>query len=37
MTFWSLQHFGHLSYSCIKTRHKSVFSSIFSNILTETT
>jgi len=24
-TFWSLKHFGHLSHSYIKTRHKSVF------------
>ena len=25
-TFWSLIHFGHLSHSCIKTHHNSVFS-----------
>ena len=24
-TFWSLKHFGHLSHSCIKTCHNSVF------------
>jgi len=28
-TFWSLKHFGHLSHSCVKTRHKSVFSLYF--------
>jgi len=25
-SFWSLKHLGHLSHSCIKTHHKSVFS-----------
>ena len=24
-TFWPLKHFGHLSHSCIKTHHNSVF------------
>jgi len=24
-TIWSLKHLGHLSHSCIKTRHNSVF------------
>jgi len=28
-TFWSLKHFGHLSHSCIKTRHNTVFSLYF--------
>jgi len=28
-TFWSLKHFGNLSHSCVKTRHKSVFTFSF--------
>jgi len=36
-TFWSLKHFGHLSHSCIKTRHSSVHSPLFSDILTDMT
>jgi len=27
--FWSLKHFDHLSHSCIKTHHNSVFSLYF--------
>jgi len=37
---WSVlatKHFGHLSHSCIKTCHNSVFQPIFSSILTEMT
>jgi len=36
-TFWSLKNFDHLSHSCIKTHHNSVFWPIYSNILTEMT
>jgi len=28
LTFFSLKHFGHLSRSCVKTRHNSVFACI---------
>ena len=36
-TCWSLKHFGHLSHSCIKTRHSSVQYPIFSDIMTKIT
>jgi len=36
-TFWSLRHFGELSYSSIKTYINNIHYSVFSDIVTELT